>query len=89
MATAVQTLQNFIDGAPVDPAQRRDQDRSSTRPPGEEIAHTPLSGPEDVDRAVAAARARLRRRLGTTTHGRGRARAAAARRLASRSARSS
>jgi betaine-aldehyde dehydrogenase len=55
MATAVQTRQNFIDGAPVDPAS------GETAPvinpaTGEEIARAPLSGPEDVDRAVAAAR---------------------------------
>ena len=55
MATAVQTLKNFIDGKPVDPAG------GETAPvlnpaTGEEIARAPLSGNEDVERAVAAAR---------------------------------
>jgi betaine-aldehyde dehydrogenase len=68
MATAVQTLQNFIDGAPVDPAS------GETAPvinpaTGEEIARAPLSGPEDVDRAVAAARAAYDAGWSTTTPG--------------------
>src|SRR5256885_12545394 len=55
MATAVQTLKNFIDGKPVDPAG------GETAPvlnpaTGEEIARAPLSGEEDVERAVAAGR---------------------------------
>jgi betaine-aldehyde dehydrogenase len=55
MATAVQTVKNFIDGQPVDPAS------GETAPvlnpaTGEEIARAPLSGDEDVGRAVAAAR---------------------------------
>ncbi|MDX6660449.1 MAG: betaine-aldehyde dehydrogenase, partial [Solirubrobacteraceae bacterium] len=68
MATAVQTLQNFIDGAPVDPAS------GETGPvvnpaTGEEIARAPLSGPEDVDRAVAAARTAYDAGWSTTTPG--------------------
>src|SRR5947207_10073460 len=55
MATAVQTLKNFIGGQSVDPAS------GETAPvlnpaKGEEIARAPLSGDEDVGRAVAAAR---------------------------------
>jgi betaine-aldehyde dehydrogenase len=55
MATAVETLKNFIDGQPVDPAG------GETAPvlnpaTGEEIARAPLSGDEDVERAVGAAR---------------------------------
>ncbi len=54
-ATATPTLQNFIDGAFVDPA---DGATSSIIDPatGEEIARAPESTAEDVDRAVAAAR---------------------------------
>src|SRR5216684_2353081 len=68
MATAVQTLQNFIDGAPVDPAS------GETAPvinpaTGEKIARAPLSGPEDVDRAVSAARAAYDAGWSTTTPG--------------------
>jgi betaine-aldehyde dehydrogenase len=68
MATAVQTLQNFIDGAPADPAS------GETAPvvnpaTGEEIARAPLSGPEDVDRAVAAARRAYDAGWSTTTPG--------------------
>ena len=68
MATAVQTLQNFIDGAPVDPAG------GETAPvinpaTGEEIARAPLSGPEDVDRAVSAARRAYDAGWSTTTPG--------------------
>jgi betaine-aldehyde dehydrogenase len=56
MATAVSTLQNFIDGKLVDAAE------GGTMPvvnpaTGETIAHAADSGPADVDRAVAAARA--------------------------------
>jgi betaine-aldehyde dehydrogenase len=56
MATATQTLKNFIDGAFVDPA---DGKTSAVLNPatGEEIAQAPDSGPEDIERAVAAARA--------------------------------
>jgi betaine-aldehyde dehydrogenase len=54
--TAARTLQNFIDGEFVDPAD------GATEPVvnpanGETIAQAPLSGAEDVDRAVAAAKA--------------------------------
>jgi betaine-aldehyde dehydrogenase len=56
MATATQTLRNFIDGELVEAAS------GETAPvlnpaTGEEIAQAPVSGPEDVDRAVAAAKA--------------------------------
>ncbi len=56
MATAVRTLENFVDGGCV-PA-----DATGTQPvvnpaTGEPLAEVPLSGPADVDRAVAAARA--------------------------------
>ena len=56
MATvATSKLQNFIDGEFVDPAD------GGTEPvlnpaTGEQVAEAPLSGAEDVDRAVAAAR---------------------------------
>jgi betaine-aldehyde dehydrogenase len=68
MATAVQTLQNFIDGTPVDPAS------GETAPvinpaTGDEIARAPVSGPEDVDRAVAAARRAFESGWSTTTPG--------------------
>jgi betaine-aldehyde dehydrogenase len=68
MATAVQTLQNFIDGESVDPVS------GETAPvinpaTGEEIARAPVSGPEDVDRAVAAARRAYDAGWSTTTPG--------------------
>ena len=55
MTASSTTLQNFIDGKFVDPAD------GVTEPVlnpanGETIAHAPLSGAEDVNRAVAAAR---------------------------------
>jgi betaine-aldehyde dehydrogenase len=55
MATATQTLQNFVDGEFVDPAEGR---TSAVINPatGEEIAQAPDSTGEDVERAVAAAR---------------------------------
>jgi betaine-aldehyde dehydrogenase len=56
MATATDTLKNFIDGEFVDPADGR---TSAVINPstGEEIAQAPDSTREDVDRAVRAARA--------------------------------
>jgi betaine-aldehyde dehydrogenase len=56
MATATRTLQNFVDGEFVDPAEGR---TSAVINPatGEEIAQAPDSTGEDVDRAVRAARA--------------------------------
>jgi betaine-aldehyde dehydrogenase len=54
--TAVPTLQNFIDGAFVD-ASANEADPIVNPATGEELAQSPASGPEDVDRAVAAARA--------------------------------
>src|SRR5215216_8135736 len=55
MATATQTLQNFIDGEFVDPADGR---TSAVLNPAtaEEIAQAPDSTAADVDRAVQAAR---------------------------------
>ena len=55
MATQTSTLQNFIDGEFVDAAA------GDTRPvvnpaTGETIAEEPMSSPQDVERAVAAAR---------------------------------
>jgi betaine-aldehyde dehydrogenase len=56
MATATQTLQNFIDGELVDAASGRTEAVLNPAT-GEEIAQAPASDREDVDRAVAAARA--------------------------------
>jgi betaine-aldehyde dehydrogenase len=55
MATATHTLQNFVDGELVDPAEGR---TTAVLNPatGEEIAQAPDSTKADVDRAVAAAR---------------------------------
>jgi betaine-aldehyde dehydrogenase len=55
MATAVQTLQNFIDGAWVDPAEGKTEPVLNPAT-GETIAEAPLSTAEDVNRAVAAAK---------------------------------
>ncbi len=55
MATAVRTLQNFIDGEFVDPVEGRTEDILNPAT-GEVIATAPLSTAADVDRAVAAAR---------------------------------
>jgi len=53
--TEITTLQNFIDGASVDPVEGGHEDvlNPSTL---DVIARAPLSGKEDVDRAVKAAR---------------------------------
>jgi betaine-aldehyde dehydrogenase len=56
MATATQTLKNFIDGAFVDPADGRTSPVLNPAT-GEEIAQAPESGQKDIDRAIAAARA--------------------------------
>ena len=55
MATATDTLKNFVDGEFVDAAEGR---TSAVINPstGAEIAQAPDSGAEDVDRAVKAAR---------------------------------
>jgi betaine-aldehyde dehydrogenase len=53
--TAQRTLQNFIDGAFVDPADGATEDVLNPAT-GEVIAQAPLSTAEDVNRAVAAAR---------------------------------
>jgi betaine-aldehyde dehydrogenase len=55
MATATSTLQNFIDGEFVDPADGQTEPVLNPAT-GEAIAHAPLSTAEDVDRAVRAAR---------------------------------
>jgi betaine-aldehyde dehydrogenase len=67
MATATETLKNFVDGEFVDPAEGRTTAviNPST---GEEIAQAPDSTAEDVDRAVKAARAAFET-WGTTTPG--------------------
>jgi betaine-aldehyde dehydrogenase len=58
MATATHTLQNFIDGAFVDPAEGETEPilNPATR---DEIAQAPRSTAADVDRAVAAAQGAL------------------------------
>jgi betaine-aldehyde dehydrogenase len=55
MATAVRTLQNFIDGTSVDPLEGRTEPVVNPAT-GETIAEAPLSSAADVDRAVRAAR---------------------------------
>jgi betaine-aldehyde dehydrogenase len=56
VATAVKTLQNFIDGEFVDPADG--QTEPVVNPATDEpVAEAPVSTEEDVNRAVAAARA--------------------------------
>ena len=80
MATAVQTLQNFIDGEPVDPAERRDRDRSSTRPPARRSPEAPRVGPRGRRPRRGRRARRLRGRLVDDHPGRARAGAAADRR---------
>jgi len=63
--TATPTLQNFIDGAFVDPAEGR-TDAVLNPATGEEIAQAPSSTQADVDRAVAAARAAFDGWMNTT-----------------------
>src|SRR5919201_335190 len=53
--TSVPTLQNFIAGQPVDPAEGQTEPVVNPAT-GETMAHAPLSTVADVDRAVAAAR---------------------------------
>ena len=60
-------LQNFIGGEFVDPAEGQVEDVINPAT-GEVIAQAPLSGAEDVDRAVAAAR-RAFETSRPTTHG--------------------
>jgi betaine-aldehyde dehydrogenase len=55
MATAVRTLRNFIDGQHADPVDGQSEPVLDPAT-GEQIATAPLSGRQDVDRAVAAAR---------------------------------
>jgi betaine-aldehyde dehydrogenase len=66
MATAVRTLQNFIDGELVDADGERDVILNPST--GETLAESPRSTPEDVDRAVKAARAAWES-FGVTTPG--------------------
>ena len=56
MATAITTLQNFIDGAFVDPADGQTEPVLNPAT-AETIAEAPLSTAADVDRAVTAAKA--------------------------------
>ena len=65
MATDVLTLQNFIDGEHVGPAEGQTEPILNPAT-GEVIAHAPLSSAADVDRAVSAAR-RAFGGWGTTT----------------------
>jgi betaine-aldehyde dehydrogenase len=67
MATATQTLQNFIDGEFVAPADGRTEAVLNPATAGE-IAQAPASTATDVDRAVKAARAAFAS-WGTTTPG--------------------
>ncbi|HEY7830170.1 MAG TPA: gamma-aminobutyraldehyde dehydrogenase [Solirubrobacteraceae bacterium] len=54
MATATETLRNFIDG---EPAAGEGEDEAILNPStGEELARAPLSSAQEVDRAVRAAR---------------------------------
>ncbi len=55
MTATTTTLQNFIDGEFVDPADGQTEPVLNPAN-GEVIAQAPLSSPEDVDRAVAAAK---------------------------------
>jgi len=55
MATVTRTLRNFVDGEHVDPVEGRSEPILNPAT-GEQIATAPLSGAEDVDRAVQAAR---------------------------------
>ena len=55
MATVTRTLRNFVDGEHVDPVEGGGEPVLNPAT-GEQIATAPLSGPEDVDRAVQAAR---------------------------------
>jgi betaine-aldehyde dehydrogenase len=66
MATVVTTkLQNFIDGEFVDPAEGSSEPVLNPAT-GEEVASAPLSGEEDVNRAVAAARGAFEGWMNTT-----------------------
>ncbi len=56
MASTAETLSNFIDGESV-PFAGGETEAVLNPATGEELAHAPVSGPEDVDRAVRAARA--------------------------------
>jgi betaine-aldehyde dehydrogenase len=56
MTATATTLKNFINGQFVDPADGQTEPILNPAN-GEVIAHAPLSSPEDVNRAVAAARA--------------------------------
>ena len=63
MATAVQTLQNFIDGEHVAPAEGRTEPILNPAT-AEAVAEAPVSTAADVDKAVAAAR----RAFGSWSH---------------------
>jgi len=55
MATVTRTLRNFVDGEHADPVEGRSEPVLNPAT-GEQIATAPLSGAQDVDRAVQAAR---------------------------------
>src|SRR4051794_10978198 len=63
--TASATLQNFVDGALVDPASGESTPVLNPAT-GQEIAQAPASGAEDVDRAVRAAQAAFEGWAGAT-----------------------
>jgi betaine-aldehyde dehydrogenase len=67
MTATASTLQNFVDGQFVDPAEGQTEPILNPAT-GEVIAHAPLSSAADVDRAVSAAR-RAFEGWGTTTPG--------------------
>ena len=67
MATATRTkLQNFVDGEFVDSAEGQTEPVLNPAT-GEQIAEAPLSGEEDVNRAVAAAKRAFEAGWGTAT----------------------
>jgi betaine-aldehyde dehydrogenase len=66
VATAVRTLQNFVDGAFVD-AEATETHAVVNPATGEAIADEPKSTPADVDRAVRAARRAFDEGWGTST----------------------
>ena len=65
MATAVRTLQNFIDGDWADPVEGQTEPVLNPAT-GEAMAEAPVSTEADVDRAVRAARAAFDSYAGTT-----------------------
>ena len=72
MATTAPTLQNFIASASVDPVEGQTEPIVNPAT-GEVIAHAPVSGAADVDRAVRAAREAFPGWAATTPGGRAQA----------------